>query len=254
MDIFSLGCVIAELFLEGTPLFTLSQLFKYRKGEYDPQLYLAKIEDVEIRNMVHHMINIDPTKRNSAEEYISHWRRKAFPEYFYSFLYQYIGFITDATAGRADATCNNVSDTTRADERLDRLYHDFDKISYLLEFEHSQQMEKRSTAEALILPVYLDIPNYQRNSSAVQRRSIKHDDGSLIVLNVIATFIRNTSRATGRIRGCDMILAIAEQVSDEAKMDRCLPYLINLLGDSCNTVIIAAIRSVTQLVGSSNFS
>ena len=45
-----LSCVIAELFLEGTPLFTLSQLFKYRKGEFDPTTtYLHKIEDPEIR-------------------------------------------------------------------------------------------------------------------------------------------------------------------------------------------------------------
>jgi phosphoinositide-3-kinase regulatory subunit 4 len=50
MDVFSLGCVIAELFLEGTPLFSLSQMFKYRKGEYDPfRLYVEKIEDNEIK-------------------------------------------------------------------------------------------------------------------------------------------------------------------------------------------------------------
>jgi len=50
MDVFSLGCVIAELFLEGTPLFTLSQMFKYRKAEYDPiRLFVDKIEDADIR-------------------------------------------------------------------------------------------------------------------------------------------------------------------------------------------------------------
>ena len=50
MDVFSLGCVIAELFLEGTPLFSLSQMLKYRKGEYDPiRLYVDKIEDNEIK-------------------------------------------------------------------------------------------------------------------------------------------------------------------------------------------------------------
>lgn len=44
-----LSCVIAELFLEGTPIFSLSQLFKYRNGEYDPSVYLDKIEDTDIR-------------------------------------------------------------------------------------------------------------------------------------------------------------------------------------------------------------
>ena len=49
MDCFSVGCVIAELFLEGKPLFTLSELFKYREGEYNVDSHLATIEDEGIR-------------------------------------------------------------------------------------------------------------------------------------------------------------------------------------------------------------
>jgi hypothetical protein len=41
--------VIAELFLEGTSMFTLSQLFKYRSGDYNPETSLEKIEDQHIR-------------------------------------------------------------------------------------------------------------------------------------------------------------------------------------------------------------
>ena len=49
MDVFSAGCVIAEMFLEGAPLFTLSQLFKYREGEYSVDPQLAAIDDHGIR-------------------------------------------------------------------------------------------------------------------------------------------------------------------------------------------------------------
>jgi len=42
MDIFSIGCVIAELFTEGAPLFNLSQLLDYRVGEYSPKEHLNK--------------------------------------------------------------------------------------------------------------------------------------------------------------------------------------------------------------------
>jgi hypothetical protein len=48
MDVFSAGCVIAELFREGAPLFTLSQLFKYREGELNIDSLLASIEDVGV--------------------------------------------------------------------------------------------------------------------------------------------------------------------------------------------------------------
>lgn len=49
MDCFSAGCVLAELFLEGAPLFTLSQLFKYREGEFNVDAPLAAIDDDGIR-------------------------------------------------------------------------------------------------------------------------------------------------------------------------------------------------------------
>lgn len=43
------SCVIAELFLEGSSIFTLSQLLKYRSKEYSPDANLDKIEDEDIK-------------------------------------------------------------------------------------------------------------------------------------------------------------------------------------------------------------
>lgn len=36
--------MIAELFLEGQPLFELSQLLAYRRGQYDPTQHLEKVD------------------------------------------------------------------------------------------------------------------------------------------------------------------------------------------------------------------
>jgi len=49
MDVFSVGCVIAELFLEGRDTFSLSQLFKYRAGELDIGAHIAAIDDESIK-------------------------------------------------------------------------------------------------------------------------------------------------------------------------------------------------------------
>lgn len=37
--------MIAELFLEGQPLFELSQLLAYRRGQYDPSQHLEKVNN-----------------------------------------------------------------------------------------------------------------------------------------------------------------------------------------------------------------
>lgn len=59
-DVFSLGCVIAELWLgEGRAFFDLGTLLAYRRGEYDPSKELAAIEP-DIAELVLHMIQRAP--------------------------------------------------------------------------------------------------------------------------------------------------------------------------------------------------
>ena len=249
MDVFSVGCVIAELFVE-SPIFSLSQLFKYRKGEYDPEIgHLNKIEDGDVRELVSHMIQVEPEARYSAEEYLNFWRRKAFPEYFYSFLHQYMGLITDPASGRAPV----LPETTNfgeADERIDRVYLDFDKISYFLgydSYEDPERLKDRDqSSKDEMFPVQIDIPDNRHTASSRRRRPA--DDGTLIFLTLVVSSLRNTARATARLRACDLLLAFAERITDEAKLDRILPYLVVLLNDKVDSVKIAALRSVTQLL------
>nr|GLL20620.1 phosphoinositide 3-kinase regulatory subunit 4-like [Ipomoea trifida] len=89
MDIFAVGCVIAELFLEGQPLFELSQLLAYRRGQYDPNQLLEKIPDSGIRKMILHMIQLDPESRCSAESYLQSYAGVVFPSYFSPFLHNF---------------------------------------------------------------------------------------------------------------------------------------------------------------------
>ncbi|KAI4142317.1 MAG: hypothetical protein LQ340_007382, partial [Diploschistes diacapsis] len=249
MDVFSVGCVIAELFVE-SPIFSLSQLFKYRMGEYDPEAgHLIKIEDKDVRELVAHMIQVEPESRYSAEEYLNFWRRKAFPEYFYSFLHQYMGLITDPSSGHAPV----VPETTNfgeADERLDRVYLDFDKISYFLGYDSRDDPSETRVAarpsDDEFFPVQIDVPNNRHTASG--RRKRPADDGTLIFLSLIVSSLRNTARARARIRACDLLLAFAERITDEAKLDRILPYLVVLLNDKVDAVKIAALRTMTQLL------
>lgn len=248
MDVFSAGCVIAELFLE-SPTFSLSQLYKYKKGEYDPTIsHLDRIADKDIRDLVSHMIQLDPEKRYSAEEYLNFWKKKVFPEYFYSFLHQYMAMVTDPSSGRSPIS-GATANLGEADERIDRIYYDFDKISYFLGYENGKQIaEKYSTLRPGLglFPVYLNIPGNEHPASIVGRRPA--DDGTLIFLTLVVSSLRNTARATARIRACDLLLAFAERLTDEAKLDRVLPYLVALLNDKADIIRVTAIRSLTQLM------
>lgn len=70
MDVFSAGCVLAELFCDGVPPFSLSQLFRYRNGEYTSELevYLSQIEDKDIR--VREGFVYSPDSTDSRSEHV----------------------------------------------------------------------------------------------------------------------------------------------------------------------------------------
>lgn len=249
MDVFSVGCVIAELFLEA-PIFTLSQLYQYRRGEYDPVASLLnRITDKDVRELVSHMIHLSPESRYSAEEYLEFWRKKVFPDYFYSFLHQYMGLITDPSSGRTPISGSSIN-LGEADERIDRIYYDFDKISYSLGYENERSLSATSSlptgTNLQLIPVHLNVPNNEHLATALGRRPV--DDGTLIFLTLVVSSMRNTARATAKIRACDILLAFAERLTDEAKLDRVLPYIVTLLTDKSDLVKGTAIRTITQLL------
>jgi phosphoinositide-3-kinase regulatory subunit 4 len=84
MDIFSLGygffgkcmltgrCVLAELWLED-PLFSYSELLRYKKGKYNPLPKLGGIENLHMRKLIQSMISENPDDRpkiNILEWYV----------------------------------------------------------------------------------------------------------------------------------------------------------------------------------------
>lgn len=108
MDIFAVGCVIAELFLEGQPPFELSQLLAYRRGQYDPSQHLEKIPDSGIRKMILHMIQLEPESRLSAESYLQEYADVVFPSYFSPFLHNFYCYWNPLHSDMRVALCQRV--------------------------------------------------------------------------------------------------------------------------------------------------
>ncbi|CAI5500304.1 unnamed protein product [Closterium sp. Naga37s-1] len=71
MDIFSAGCVIAEMFLDGDVLFDLSSLLAYVHGSYDPLPLIHRIPCPSVRALVAHMVQRDPSQRLPAAAYLT---------------------------------------------------------------------------------------------------------------------------------------------------------------------------------------
>ncbi|CBQ70440.1 related to VPS15-ser/thr protein kinase [Sporisorium reilianum SRZ2] len=157
MDVFSLGCVIAELWREGAPTFTLSQLFKYREGMFDIDSMLAGIPDEPVRELVRSMIALDPTDRKTFEQYLKDGRGTVFPSTVPDFFHEYLVELqrtspaslsstngaagpssVDSTASGSNASVTAVSmrsdaanrqaQRAESDERIEKLYEEWSDI------------------------------------------------------------------------------------------------------------------------------
>ncbi|SAM00828.1 hypothetical protein [Absidia glauca] len=285
MDIFSVGCVIAELFLEGSSIFSLSQLFKYRNGEYNPSQKLDKMGDPDIKDMVLHMIQLDPSQRFSAEKYLSEWRGKAFPDYFYDFLHEYMALLTDKNEtlpSRIQTVENNLMSymspafplvaqphkkLVDSDEKIDRLYSDFDRISRLLQhhqtpsnsedtsFMEGKAGERRrtlsdlpnTTTSSIILPPTLNIPNYDHQHTSIHSSNHSPNSGGKVmpvVFNAqsyLILFLFLFGIGMGRTRLLDHLIFCV-------LLDRLIPYVMALLTDESSLVRSNALKVLTQVL------
>ncbi|KPI36077.1 Serine/threonine-protein kinase VPS15 [Cyphellophora attinorum] len=236
MDMFSVGCVIAEIFLEG-PIFSLSQIFKYRIGEYSPEhTHLNKIEDPDVREMVLNMIELEPEKRWSADQHLSYYKPRIFPDYFESFLHHYMRDLTEPSTTQEELGLD-VSNMAESDDKIDRVWQDFDKISYFLGY--------GTGIDLLRQPGHHTQRRHSKRS--VNKQVSGLHDGTLIFLTLVSASLRNSTKSSSRLKACDLLVAFAERLPDEVKLDRIVPYVATMLTDPSEIVQVSAIRALTTI-------
>eukprot|EP00124_Ichthyophonus_hoferi_P000161 Ihof_evm25s5 gene=Ihof_evmTU25s5 len=256
MDIFSAGCVIAELLLDGHPLFTFAQLLAYRKNEYDPEPTLTRIEDVHARDLVRHMIQRDPKKRHTAVEYLVDMRDKLFPNNFYSFLHNF---------------CGSHARKLSPDEKIAHIKYHMNEILSALTDEHpevikrkyslglpsslKQQSEQRSATSALSAMALANLSSPRPDRHATLRSPVNtpleapSKDSSMVVVSaMVTTSIRAVRLPSSKVAGLEMLLVFAAYLTDIMKLDREVPYVVAMLRDSVQLVRACAVRTLARLM------
>ena len=94
MDIFSAGCVIAEILMDGSPLFDLARLQRYRKGAnntnyYSPRADLErKVHSPVMVDLIMKMIELEPSKRPPINDCLLMWNQQVLPHSFSKVFFQ----------------------------------------------------------------------------------------------------------------------------------------------------------------------
>ena len=86
MDYFSVGAVIAEIFL-GDNLFDITQIIRYKKDKYDIRKVLKKIKDDKLENLIEQMLSKSPHNRIKDNiNYLNYFAKTLCPNPLSGFL------------------------------------------------------------------------------------------------------------------------------------------------------------------------
>ncbi|KYN31737.1 Phosphoinositide 3-kinase regulatory subunit 4 [Trachymyrmex septentrionalis] len=214
MDIFSAGCALTELYNEGHPPFDFSQLLAYRNNEYSVSKHLDSIDDPGIRELLSSMLERNPTNRKSAEIYLAQTRGTIFPEYFYSFLQSYMLIFSAAPI-------------LSPDEKITRLKKD---IGNIIKIKSSEDSKQTCDAES-------------KKSISISSEIL---EGLVIITQLVTSCIRGLHYSQSKLHSLEILLELAENVSDETILDRILPYIFHLVHDPAPRVRVSAIHTLTK--------
>jgi phosphoinositide-3-kinase, regulatory subunit 4 len=100
------------------------------------------------------------------------------------------------------------------------------------------------------LALSVDIPNFPRYPPVARSTAggADGDGAALLFVSLLCSSLHALTHPGHRLRTLDMLLALAAQLSDEARLDRVLPYLATLLSDNLAAVRAAAVRAIAQLL------
>lgn len=281
MDIFSAGCCIAELFLEGVPLFNLSQLFKYKNNEFDVKQYL--IENIagfgnatdenrhewvnansisnddmkQLCDLIMDMIDIDPTKRLSCHDVLNKYRGTFFPESFYTFTYDYFKTLTVLSTnmprnGELNTPYTLQDSTDVVDNCIGNIYLDFDKICQELKFPLSHCTYKKAETTG-----YYHSYITWYDGACIELKPSKYyddlpevkDECALLFLSYLLHSLRCCKLETTQMKCLELITSLSQFISDENKIDRIIPFLVTcLMNHSFPNVQALALQNICQVL------
>ncbi|VDM97464.1 unnamed protein product [Thelazia callipaeda] len=225
MDIFSLGCVLVELFTEGQCPFTYELIVKYKHASYvEAQIIIQKIQEQmpkEMRRLIGLMLHRNPAKRPRASVLLRKYSLM-FPLIFDHFLYDYIN------AFRPKYIPTIVS---------------------LEEPQTAELMESDDVIAKLVSDLEPTMERFSKHCSVVGKSNGKVSAVVLIV-SLITSNMRTLRSSSAKFDAMKLLHEYAPLTDPSVITDRMLPYLIDMLSDSMIQVKCEAIHSVTVLLSS----
>ncbi|KAK4471256.1 hypothetical protein MN116_004701 [Schistosoma mekongi] len=252
MDLFSIGCVLLELFTDGSIAFTLADLLAYRRNDQSRLLKLLdQIPCEHAKSLISSLLSLNKEERLTAAYHLEQQQGRTFPSVFYTHLTPYLQNFLNPIL--------NCPDSRMAFLRL--------TITNFLRQVTDTASENLSTVAVILYNLIISV---LRPTSYCQNTQTPITAADLPTLTQISkinydpfNLIRNTLHSsnkkayssqsnflseTGKINALMCLLEIAAHMQPNLLMDRVIPYCIELTTSAhSGEVRSLAVESLTHI-------
>ena len=276
MDVFSLGLVIAELFLEKN-IFDFTSLLNYRKGilkKNQLQDLLKGINDDKIKNLILEMIKIDPKERITIDKAFKRFIDEVCPLVMTGFLF-HLNIIINKTS------------FWKPDLLIGFLYRYWDTIWKLLYGPSSVPIPLFQRMNFPIInkliadnPVTTNIKNpiFKREKGVYYIDEFKllfepsegkinfeykneeifkknnNEECAFIIINLLLQNMQNTKYETSNYVAMEMLKNFCVKLPDITKLQLIIPYFINNIKRTSYTTKLTSLNYIFEILYSFNFN
>jgi len=275
MDVFSLGVIIAELFIEKN-IFTFSSMLNYKKGMkdlFDINEYLKKIKNEKLRILIYNMIKVDPSERINISNALEYFSNEICPIAMKGFLIHFNMVINNSIFWKPDLIIGyfyrfwnaiwkmifGINDTPlKLNKKLN-----LEIINQLIVNNPINHIQSKSILKIKENGAFygrnkfiLDIINGElivdRDKDIFDKNNNR--DCLLIIINYLVKNMKYVQYETSNLAAMEMVKNLSSKLPDIFKLKNIIPYFVDNLGRKNFTTKLTSLNYIFEILYSFNYN
>ena len=279
MDVFSLGVIIAELFIEKN-LFNFSSLLNYKKGNnglVNVDKMLLEIENEKIRKLIYDMIKIDPEKRINISDALNYFANEICPISMKGYIFQFNTMINTTIFWKPDIYLGHMyrywvpiwkclfGIESEPDPLFQHLNLEIANKILLkdpfVKTNTSRSVFKNNEKNELFVEGF-KLNFYPNNGKIISelfdnKNIFKENENEkciFIIINYLLQAMEYSQYDSSKLLAMEMVRNLSKKVDDISKLKLIIPYYITKLKCKSYIIKISALNYVFEIFDSINYN
>ena len=277
MDVFSLGIIIAELFIEKN-IFRFSSMINYKKGNtqlFDIEEYLKKIKHEKIKQLIYKMIKINPEERISIEEALDFFREEICPITMRGFLIHFNLIINNSIFWQPDLIIGYIyrywnhiwkmifgldDKPIPLNNKLNLEIINLLILKNPINLNSTKSLLKKDENELFYYDKNKFIINILTNELTIKKNELNifeknnNKDCILIIINYLVKNMKNVKYESSNLAAMEMVKNLSSKLPDIFNLKNIIPYFVDNLERKSFTTKLISVNYIFEILYSFNYN